>query len=243
MSEAMWAAWYDLASEDRHDFEEWSHRHWLPWLKERPGIAWVAHYRAVGHGPALATYHEIAGQAADGETGSGGQCVVLAGAAGSHTFYRPLLSQAAMPVGFAAMLGRRLGVREAVLVEEERVNGPALLARSPGGAPAPAIQFGTYRIGTVEEELDINCWYAHQRFPLMARLPGSVMTRKFVSSVGWAKHGILYEFESLEARTREFEVPHESKVVDPTEWTGRIVRTTLHTPGSPFVGERTWPPK
>jgi len=90
--------------------------------------------------------------------------------------------------------------------------------------------------------LDLAQWYAHQRMPVMARMPGAVQTRKFLCSVGWAKHAILYEFESLEARTREFEVPHESKVTDPQHWTGRIVRTMLHTPGSPVVGERIWPP-
>lgn len=242
MSEAISATWYDLDAGDRESFLAWAHAHWLPWLKQRPGISWAAHYRGVGHGPALATYHDIAGHAPDGEMGTGSQFVMLAGAASSHTFYRPLLDKVEMPEGFAAMLGKRRGLRQAILVEEARVNGPALLARPPGAGTAPAIQFGTYRIRTVEEEQDINCWYAHQRFPLMARMPGSVTTRKFVTSTGWAKHAILYEFESLEARTKHFEVPEESKVVNPAEWTGRIVRTTLHTPGSPFVGERIWPP-
>jgi hypothetical protein len=242
MSEAVSATWYDLEEGDRDAFLAWAHGHWLPWLKQRPGIGWVAHYRGVGHGPALASYHDIAGHAPEGETGTGSQFVVLAGAAGSHTFYRPLLDKVEMPEGFKAMIAQRRGVRQAVLVEEARVNGPALLARPPGATPAPAIQFGSYRIRTVEEELDINLWYAHQRFPLMARMPGSVMARKFVTSTGWAKHCILYEFESLDARTRHFENPEESKVINPAEWTGRIVRTTLHTPGSPFVGQRIWPP-
>jgi hypothetical protein len=85
-------------------------------------------------------------------------------------------------------------------------------------------------------------WYAHERFPLMGRMPGSVLTRKLVSMLGWAKHGILYEFESLQARTQHFEVPHESRIVDPKAWVGKVVRSTLHTPGSPVVGERIWPP-
>jgi len=241
MSEAIWASWYDLEDNGRDAFLHWAHEAWLPWLRRQPGVAWVAHYRNVGHGPALARYHDIAGHAPDNEMGTGGQFVVLAGAAGSHSFYRPVLTKRPMPADFQGMLARRQGLREAVLVEEARVNGPAVLAREPGGASAPAIQFGSYRIRTVEEELDIELWYANQRFPLMARMPGSVLTRKFLTSFGWAKHAVLYEFESLEARTREFEEPHESRMVNPQEWTGRIVRTTLHTPGSPFVGERIWP--
>jgi hypothetical protein len=237
MSEAIWAAWYDLAEGEQESFTAWSHQAWLPWLRQQPGVAWVAQYRNVGHGPALATYHDIAGHAPDNEMGTGGQFVVLAGAASSHTFYQPLLTTRPLPPGFDAMLGQRRGLREAVLVEEARVNGPSLLAREPGGAPAPAIQFGSYRIRNVEEEIDIECWYAQQRFPLMARMPGSVLTRKFVTSFGWAKHAVLYEFESLDARTRQFEEPHESKVVDVKEWTGRIVRTTLHTPGPSSASE------
>jgi hypothetical protein len=242
MSESLWANWYDLDASSAPDFLQWAHAEYLPWLKQQQGIAWVAHYRNVGHGPALATYHDIAGHAPEGELATGSQFVMLAGAAVSHAFYKPLVTKLPLPDGWERELAQRQGLRSAVLVEEARVNGPAVHLRPPGSVPAPAIQFGTYRIRSVEEELDLACWYAHQRFPLMARMPGSVVTRKFVTSVGWAKHAVLYEFESLEARTKHFEVPEESKMVDAKEWTGRIVRTTLHTPGSPFVGERIWPP-
>ena len=243
MSEAIWATWYDLDEADVPGMLDWTHGSYLPWLKQQQGIAWVAHYRNVGTGPALATYHDIAGHAAVEEgLGKGSQYVVMAGAATPYSFYKPCVFDLTLPDGFAAQLARRQGLRQAVLVEEARVSGPAAERGLPGGPPAPAIQFGTYRIRTVEEELDLAQWYAHQRLPVMARMPGAVQTRKFLCSVGWAKHGILYEFESLEARTREFEVPHESKVVDPQHWTGRIVRTTLHTPGSPVVGERLYPP-
>lgn len=243
MSEAIWTTWYDLDDADRHAMLDWTHAGYLPWLKQQQGIAWVAHYRNVGTGPTLATYHDIAGHAAvDEGLGTGSQYVVMAGAASSYAFYKPNIHEAALPDGFGTQLAKRRGVRQAVLAEEMRVSGPAAGVGLPGGVPAPAIQFGTYRIRNVEEEFDLALWYAQQRMPVMARMPGAVQTRKFLCSVGWAKHAILYEFESLEARTREFEVPHESKVTDPEHWTGRIVRTTLHTPGSPVVGERIWPP-
>lgn len=242
MSEAIWATWYDLDEINREQMLDWTHGTYLPWLKQQQGIAWVAHYRNVGTGPALATYHDIAGHAAVEEgLGTGSQFVVMAGAANPYAFYKPCIQDIVRPEGFDAKLAQRRGLRQAVLAEEARVSGPASEAGLPGGVPAPAIQFGTYRIRTVEEELDLAQWYAQQRMPVMSRMPGAVQTRKFLCSVGWAKHAILYEFESLEARTREFEVPHESKVTDPLHWTGRIVRTTLHTPGSPVVGERIWP--
>jgi hypothetical protein len=76
----------------------------------------------------------------------------------------------------------------------------------------------------------------------MVQMAGSVASRKLLSVAGWAKHAILYEFTSLDARMQNFEEPHESLAVDPKEWTGRVVRYTIHAPGSPFVGQRTWPP-
>ncbi len=244
MDTGMWSTWYDLATEDRDAFLQWMHGSYLPYLQGLPGHAWVAHYHNVGPGPALATYHDIAGHAPDEEgLPTGSQYVVLVGASSPHQFFQPFFREREVPdEETRRMLARRKGVRTVIFSEEARVNGPAYSCRSPGSTPAPAIQFGTYRIRTAEEELDLACWYAQQRFPVMSRMPGAVLTRKFLTVSGWAKHGIMYEFESLEARTREFEEPHESKVVDPKEWTGRIVRTTLHTPGSPVVGERIWPP-
>jgi hypothetical protein len=100
---------------------------------------------------------------------------------------------------------------------------------------------GSFRVRTLEEEFDLGCWYAQYRLPYMAQMPGSVGTRKLLSVAGWAKHSILYEFTSLEARLKNFEEPHESLSADPKEWTGRVVRYTIHAPGSPFVGRRIWP--
>lgn len=242
MGEAVWATWYDLAEDGRDDFLEWAHRAYLPFLKQRPGFSWVAHYKNIGVGPALKDYHDIAGHSPDSEgLAAGNQFVLLVGAATTHTFFKPYIFDMDMPPGFAQRLEQRLGVRTAILAEEARVSGSAATHYLPGSTPAPAIQFGTYRIQNEEDEFDLGCWYAQQRFPVMGQMTGAVMTRKFLSAAGWAKHAILYEFASAEARTRYFEEPHESKVVDPQEWTGRIVRTTLHTPGSPFVGVRIWP--
>lgn len=243
MNEAIWATWYDLAPEDKQATLDWLHAEYLPWLQARPGYSWAAHYRNVGHGPALSTYNDLAGHTPDSEgVAKGSQFVIIVGAPTSHAFYKPLYSELPMPAGFAEKLAKLKQARTAILSEEARVSGPAYGTRAPGSTPAPAIQFGTYRIRSFEEELSLACWYVHDRFPLMAQMPGVVLTRKFLSSLGWAKHGVMYEFESLEARTNQFEVPHEGRFVDPNEWVGKIVRSTLHTPGSPFIGERTWPP-
>src|SRR5262245_24227620 len=101
MTEAIWAVWYDLDEGDERPVVEWLHDAYLPFLKQAPGIAWVAHYRNVGTGPALATYHELAGHAdADDALGSGSQYVILAGAPSPHTFVKPPVLDMDLPHGF-----------------------------------------------------------------------------------------------------------------------------------------------
>ena len=138
-------------------------------------------------------------------------------------------------------LDQRQGVRTAIFAEEVRVTGPEVGEGVPGGLPAPAIQMGSFRIRTPEDEFALGSWYAQYRLPAMARMPGVIRTRKLVSVAGWAKHSVLYEFTSLDARLEHFEKPHESLALDEKEWTGRIVKFTIHAPGSPSVGRRIWP--
>jgi hypothetical protein len=94
---------------------------------------------------------------------------------------------------------------------------------------------------SVEAEIDLARWYAQERLPLMSRMRACVRTRKLVSVAGWAKHGVLYEFESLEGRLKDHEEPHESKTLDSTARTGKMADNAVYPPGSPFVGERIWP--
>jgi hypothetical protein len=176
------------------------------------------------------------------DIGTGKQFLMLVGAPSPHTFLAPSIMEPEASPQFREMLGLRMGVRTAIFSEETRVSGPASQHRAAGTTPAPGIQMGSFNVRSLEEEFDIGCWYAQYRLPYMAQMPGSVGTRKLVSVAGWAKHSILYEFTSLEARLKNFEEPHESLSADPKEWTGRVVRYTIHAPGSPFVGNRIWPP-
>lgn len=242
MDHGMWATWYDLDKADEERFLAWMHGTYIPFLKQIPGYAWVAHYFNQRGGPAMREYDKIVTRTTEEELGTGSQYVLLVGAGSPHTFFKPLVSEAAEPEEHRSMLALRKGVRTAVMAEEARVDGPAGAHRLPGSVPAPAIQFGTYRIKSVQQEFDLAEWYAQYRLPHMARMPGHVRSRKFMCVAGWAKHGIMYEFESLEARMKHFEEPHEALALDPAEWTGRIFRGTIHTPGSPVIGQRIWPP-
>ena len=125
--------------------------------------------------------------------------------------------------------------RTAILIEEERVTGPDYRMVSPGGVPAKAIQMGSYNMTSVENEIEIGKWYAQIRLPFVSEVKGAIRARKMVSTVGWAKHSVLYEFTSHEDRrnniVREFD-PFSKKTIG----------ETIHAPGSPSIGHRIWPP-
>lgn len=242
MDHGIWATWYDLAEDARERFLGWLHGEYLPALQQRPGFAWAAHYRNDGGGEKMRALGANILARPDEDIGNGSQYVVLVGAPSAHTFFSPLALEIEKDARFRNMLALRQGVRSAIFSEEARVNGPAIGQRPQGGTPGPAIQMGSFRVRSIEEEFDLGCWYAQYRLPHMARMPGCIGARKLNCVAGWAKHAILYEFVSLEARLRDFEEPHEALAMDAKEWTGRVVRYTIHTPGSPVIGPRLWPP-
>ena len=74
----------------------------------------------------------------------------------------------------------------------------------------------------------------------MARLPGCIGMRKMVSVVGWAKHAVLYEFVSVEARAEGVaKVPQLYPEME--AWTNRFIPHLVHSAGSPNVARRIWP--
>jgi len=244
MDQGIRATWYDLDPNDQDTFLQWMHDEYLPSLKARPGFAWVAHYKSEGGGPAMREVRDNLITRPDEDVGSGSQFLMLVGAPSPHTFLNPsvLTVESGASERVTAMLAKRRGVRTAIFSEERRVDGPAARMRAPGSTPGPAIQMGSFRVRSIEEDFDLGCWYAQYRLPHMAQMPGSIASRKLLCVAGWAKHAVMYEFTSLEARLANFEVPHESHALDPNEWTGRVVRYTIHAPGSPTVATRIWPP-
>lgn len=243
MDHGIWATWYDMDEHNQPEFLEWMHREHLPLVQGRPGYAWAAHYRSDGGGPAMRQMRDSVMVRPQEEVGPGTEFLMLVGAPSPHVFLAPSVLQLEQeaPERVRAMLALRRGVRTAIFSEEARVNGPAAAERTPGTTPAPAIQLGSFRVRSVDEEFDLGCWYAQYRLPHMAQMPGCVATRKLLCVAGWVKHAILYEFASLEARMVNFEQPHESFALDPKEWTGRVARYTIHAPGSPMVAARIWP--
>lgn len=242
MDLGIWATWYDLDEGDEAAFLAWAHAEYLPFLQQQPGIAWVAHYANDGGGATMKELQTNPSRRGGEELPTGCQFVLLVGAPSSYSFFNPWVLDMALPEGFAEKLSLRRRSRSEIYAEEARVDGNAVEHRQWGSTLAPAIQFGTYNMRTQEAETMLGRWYSQQRLPLMSRMDACVRTRKLMSSVGWAKHGILYEFSSLEARMKEHEEPHESKTLDPDAWTGQIADNAAYPPGSPFVGQRIWPP-
>lgn len=244
MTLGIWAVWYDLSNDESiwGKYLDWFHGKHLPGLLSRPGFAWAAHYRIVGGGARMEKIHDRLARPDDPDLGAGTQFLALVGATSPHVFFEPKIVDLEPELSPEAreMLALRQESRTCFFTEEARVTGPEFGSRSNDSTPAPAIQMGSFRTKTVADEFDLAAWYAQYRLPAMSRMPGCVATRKLVSLAGWAKHSILYEFTSLDARERHFQ-GHESLALDETVWTSKIIGYTIHAPGSPSVGYRLWP--
>lgn len=243
MDQAIKATWYDLREGEAEGYLRWLHEDYLPAILQLPGRLWAAHYRITGGGARL--YDDAAdrfARADESEVAGGKDYLLLIGAGSPHAFFIPTRAESEIENDARAleMTARRTGARTCVFAEEARVNGPEYDQKIPSGTPAPAIQMGSFRTRTVADEFDLAAWYAQYRLPAMARMPGCVATRKLLSVAGWAKHSVLYEFVSLEARNNHFH-QHESLGLDKAVWTNKIINYTIHAPGSPSIGQRIWP--
>jgi hypothetical protein len=240
VGEAIWALWYDIAEDRRADYCDWLHVDYLPCLLAKPGFAWAAHYRITGGGARMNDIGTLLARPEVDEVPSGRQFVLLVGASGLDVFFQPRIDtvETSEP---EPMLRSRRNARAAIFIEQAYVAGPETAMRPKGGCPGPAIQMGSFRTKTVADEWDLAAWYVQYRLPAISAMPGCIGARKLVSVAGWAKHAVLYEFTSLQARQEAFQ-PHESLALDEKVWTNRIINYTVHSPGSPHIGARIWPP-
>lgn len=238
----IWATWYDLDEDIREGFLVWMHSAFLPALAEDRRYSWVAHYH---DGEAIESETGVAGKMEQVEAGEGipvgRQFLMLVGANSPHAFLDPLVL--AQTGGFdldTSMLDNRRNMRHAIFVEEASVDGPDAQRAGPTGQPAPAIRLGCFRMRTAEDDFEAGTWYAQNRLPHMATAPGCVRARKLLSVAGWAKHAILYEFVSADARRTIWDGLREERNRD-RERFWSIGPKTIHAPGSPTLGERTFP--
>jgi hypothetical protein len=235
MDRGIWATWYDLPDDRAGEYTDWLHGEYLPQMLKRPGYLWAAHIRNVTTPGREAGINRRLTHTSDPSVPDGYAYLLLFGAEDAHVFADPTPAELleAEPARTREMLALRRGERPVIFTEVDRVDGPAVRSRGPGITPGPIVQFGTFNIDALENEMELEAWYAKVRLPMMADVEGCVGARKLVSSVGWPKHAILYEFTGVENPEGHF--------ADPNPWSAEIVKKLVHAPHSPTLGTRIWP--
>ena len=238
MDRGLSVAWYDLPENGREQYIEWLHGTYVPKLLDSPGVLWAAHYRTVESVKPLPELRHTP------ESVPGGyRYIFMLGAKDAHAFsaLTPYNQKGKIDPADQKMLAMRVGERLNIFTEEARVDGPHVKQREGEYTPAPCIQFGSFNSGHWTEEDELLSWYADFRLPSMSDMPGSIGMRKFASVSGWAKHGVMYEFTSFQARDQNFRA-HEHKDPKQSTWTKEVIAKLVHAPGSPNVAERIYPP-
>ena len=244
----MWISWYNLPMDGREHYLGWLRDRYIPHILGKAGVLWAAHYANEQTAEKEPRY-DLIRNADLASVASGNDYALLFGAETAHTFSRggdaymrqaPHQLHADLSAEDHAMLALRTDVRAAVMSEVARREGPDGNQQEAASALSPCIQLGTFQVSSAEAEEELLAWFADWRFRALANLPGCVRIRHMVAVSGWAKHGVLYEFASREAREAHF--PHLRKMY-PAEavWTNGLLPKLLHAPGSPFVGARIWP--
>ena len=238
MDRAIWVTWYDLASAGREDYLSWLHESYIPRVLRQPGVLWGAHYESVDHYLPPGRVRHVD----DPAVATGNAFILLFGATDAHAFARPVPSRlnASLPADERKMLELRSRERVQIFTEEARVEGPEIHRREGEWTLSPCIQIGSFNAESFQAEEALLEWYAHNRMAAMTDLPGCVGVRKYVSVCGWAKHGVLYEFTSLEERNAHFPGHADSKP-ELKSWSDKLVPSLIHAPGSPNVARRVWP--
>ena len=238
---ALWITWYNLPDEGRDAYLHWLHESHIPALLKRDGFLWAAHYASLGEGAKVPRRTSgVKNTTSDPSVPKGDRYILLVGGTDAHVFGNPVPSvlHAGLPEASRKLLAMRIGERTNIMVEAARVEGPEARHYKDGMVLAPCIQMGTFQCRHQDEE-EALAWYAQWRLPAMARMAGCVRTRKLASVCGWAKHSILYEFLSLEARNH-FIATHEDGDAN-REWTDKVIASLTHAPGSANIARRIWP--
>ena len=253
MDHSIKAVWYDLDEGQTESHLSWLHEIYLPALLTRPGYLWIAHYQKIfSRSGDVKPEGLTVTRTNDPSVGAGDTYFLLIGAASPDVFFGQDEEEfhARQSNETKEMLSQRIGVRTCVFLEETRVDGPEIGMRHPGTTPGPIAQLEGFNPRQFEDEFELARWYRQHRLPVITRTPGCIGARKLVSVAGWAKHGIFYEFTSVEERRDNFEEKVEwgshradaKPVADLPEWSGRHpLEYLIHSPGSAFVGSRIWP--
>ncbi len=236
MDRALWISWYDLPENGRDKYLAWLHAKYIPKLLATPGVLTAAHYQVDQREtppPHLRHTKEA--------LPTGNSYILIVTGKDAHVFSRLSTFRLKPTASEKRMLALRSGERVNLFTEEARTQGPDAKRREGRYTLAPGIQLGNFDSGAWTDEDELLSWYADLRLPSFATMPSGITIRKLASVSGWAKHGVLYEFTSLEDRAKYFRA-HEAKNKKYAQWTHDVVAKLVHAPGSPAVARRIWPP-
>jgi hypothetical protein len=244
MDRALWITWYDLPEQGREAYLKWVHERYIPAVMRHPGVLWGAHYASLRKDDARAKPRDVVRKHNFSLEGvpQGNQYILMFGAENAHVFADPAPGalNAALPDEDRRMHAMRIGERMNVMVEAARVDGPDVKTYQGGMLPAPCIQLGSFNCAWQEEE-GIMAWYAQSRMRSMGAVPGTVRTRNLASVAGWAKHGILYEYLSLELCKQHY-LEFEAANPELKAWADRVTTTLAHATGAGGTfAQRIWP--
>jgi len=241
MDHGLWITWYDLPDDGKGGYLEWLHGDYIPKRLEDSRFLYAAHYASEFNVKLSGEKGRLRNTTNPGVP-TGDRYILIFGAADAHVFADPTPDEIHAPLNGMdrSMLALRQGERVNIMTEAARVDGPAAETRDGKYNLAPCIQIGSFNAGEGLHEYELSAWYAKWRLPRLSRLDGTVAVRKLVSVAGWAKHAILYEFTSTDARNEKF-IDHESDNPEMEHWTDVVVRKLDHAPGSPNLAKRIWP--
>ena len=196
---------------------------------------WAAHYATRTSGGSAQIHHTD-----DAKVPTGFHYILIVGVKDALVFGNPIPSSihAELPEQGKRMLAMRTGERVNLMTEAGRCEGRASAAYKEGLTGAPYIQIGSFNC-PVEYEEEMHAGYVQQRLPAMCETASCIRTRKLNSVAGWAKHGILYEFASLEGFNHDYEAANAKS---PLGTNGHsVVPMLIHAPGGPNSAQRIWP--
>lgn len=237
MDRALMVHWYDLEESGRSRYLDWLHGSYIPKLLRLPGVLGAAHYEVDPSEKPLPHLRHTD----DARLPQGNAYIFVLLGTDAHAFAALTPYRLKPTAAEKRMLALRRGERINIFTEEARADGPDAKRREGRYVLGAGIQLGNFNSGSWQDEDELLAWYAQLRLPNFRTLPSGIGIRKLASVSGWAKHGVLYEFTSLEERAKNFRA-HEARNKKLAAWTHDVVAKLVHAPGSPAVARRIWPP-
>jgi hypothetical protein len=220
------------------DYLSWLHCEHLPQLSTQSGLNWIGHYK-IRRKPNLLVEGTPKQRRETTEIIPSGSQYILLESASTEDLINP--DDVYLSLQQAPKLKLRKNWREAIFIEEARVNGPTHNAATRDQFAPPAMQLGNFIVCNPESEKDLALYYRKHRFLQVQSTHGCRGARKYVSLMGWPKHGIFYEFETIEPGEVLFEARMNAARPD-LKWAGaHPLDIVIHAPNAPHAGERIWP--